>query len=154
MNEKILAVVRVRGTTGVAHEVAESMRFLGLTRVNHCVVVPNEKGVKGMIDSAKDYITWGTIDDAMLTKMIVSKGKLPGDKKITDAYVKEKKFGSIAEFAKKVAAGEAKIVDIGMKKVFRLHPPRKGHSSIKLKYPRGALGNRGAEIDLLINRMI
>ncbi|MBI4181877.1 MAG: uL30 family ribosomal protein [Candidatus Aenigmarchaeota archaeon] len=35
----------------------------------------------------------------------------------------------------------------------RLHPPSRGHASIKLHFPKGALGYRGDKINDLLRRM-
>ena len=38
---------------------------------------------------------------------------------------------SIEELANALIAGEVKAQDVGMKPVFRLHPPRKGYKGIQ-----------------------
>ncbi|MDD5317488.1 MAG: 50S ribosomal protein L30 [Candidatus ainarchaeum sp.] len=156
MNDgKAIAIVRVRGTTGVSPEVRDGMAFLGLTRVNHCVVVRRTPSVSGTLDAVKDYVTWGEVDAGTLAQMIERKGRLEGDRKVSDAYVKASGFASFAALSEKVVSGEAELSSVrGMKKPFRLHPPRKGYRSVKRKFPSGALGNRGAEIGELLKRMI
>ncbi len=149
-----LAVVRVRGRTGVKGDLNDTMRLLGLTRVNHCVVVDASPQTLGMIESCKDYITWGEINKETLAALVEKRGMLEGDKRITDAYLKACGFSSFGDFAGKVVSGDAKRGALKMKRVFRLHPPRKGHKSTKKAYPYGALGNRGAEINELIKRMM
>ena len=39
-NEKI-AIILVRGLVGVRQDVKDTLSMLGLTRKNHCVVIPN-----------------------------------------------------------------------------------------------------------------
>ena len=151
---KRIAVVRVRGTVRAPENIKTAFQNIGLTRVNHCVIVDNSPMVYGTVKLLKDYITWGTLDKTARA-MIESKGRLLGDHKVTEAVVKASGFSSLDDFVKKFMAFEAETSMIkGMKKVFRLHPPRKGYETIKQSYPRGALGNRDGEIGELLKRMI
>ena len=67
-------------------------------------------------------------------------------------------MGSPALTAKAIVAGDAQVKDIpGLKRVFRLHPPRgtKGWGGIKRSFVvGGALGARGDAIGELVERMI
>ena len=67
-------------------------------------------------------------------------------------------FKNIAGLSKAIAAGDATVKDVaGMKRVFRLHPPRgaKGWGGIKRSFRvGGALGARGDEIEALVVRMM
>jgi large subunit ribosomal protein L30 len=135
------------------------MDYLNLTRVNHAVIIPENAQYKGMLQKAKDYITWGNADAALVEKMITERGRLMGDKPITDEYVNENTdFASIKEFAAAIVAGDATVKDLPeMKRVFRLHPPvgPKGWGGLKRSFVvGGALGARGDEISALVERMI
>ena len=112
-----------------------------------------------MLQKAKDYITWGDADAALVEKLISERGRLVGDKPITDAHVKESTdYSSIKEFAAAIASGDATVKDLPeMKRVFRLHPPRgpKGWGGLKRTYVvGGALGPRGEDLSALVERMI
>ena len=151
------AVVRVRGQPDVNKDIQYTMGLLGLTRVNHCVVVPENPSTKGMLQMAKDYCTWGEIDQETLSAMIRTRGKLSGDKDITDDYLKEKtEFASVEDLSKAIIENEYRMRDVeDAKPVFRLHPPIKGYEGNKRSYTNGgALGYRGEAINDLINRML
>ena len=152
-------VVRARSDVKVERSIRETMGMLNLTRVNHAVIIPENPQYKGMLQKAKDYITWGNANAEMIEKMISERGRLIGDKPITDADVKEATdYSSIKEFAAAIASGDATVKDMpGMKRVFRLHPPRgpKGWGGLKRTYVvGGALGPRGEDISALVERMI
>ena len=152
-----LAVVRVRGGVKASRDVRETLRMLGLTRVNHCIVLDDDPAYKGMLQKAKDMITWGEIRPEVLEALLRKRGRLTGDKRLTDEYIKSyTSFSSIGEFAKAVHAGRAKLSAApGLKKIFRLHPPRKGYRATKRPFrDGGSLGNRGEKINDLILRMI
>ena len=78
------AAIRVRGHSGVRHDVEDTMRMLRLTRANHCVILPETEEIKGMLMKAKDYITWGEVSEETLARMIKFRGRLMGDKPIDD----------------------------------------------------------------------
>ena len=106
-------VVRARSNVKVEHSIRETMDYLNLTRVNHAVIIPENAQYKGMLQKAKDYITWGNADAELVEKMIAERGRLVGDKPITDADVKEAtEFGSIKEFAAAIVAGDATVKDM------------------------------------------
>ena len=152
-------VVRARSDVKVERSIRETMGMLNLTRVNHAVIIPDNPQYKGMLQKAKDYITRGDANADLVEKMITERGRLVGDKPVTDDDVKEgTEYGSIKEFAAAITSGEATVKDLpGMKRVFRLHPPRgpKGWGGLKRTYVvGGALGPRGDDISALVERMI
>ena len=152
-------VIRVRSNVGVERSIRETMSYLNLTRVNHAVLVPETDAYAGMLQKTKDYVTWGKVDEETITTLISERGRLIGDKPITDSVVKaETDFKSIKAFATAIAAGDSATKAIAdMKPVFRLHPPRgtKGWGGIKRHFTiGGALGYRGEAIAELAGRMI
>ncbi|MCL2510052.1 MAG: 50S ribosomal protein L30 [Methanomassiliicoccaceae archaeon] len=151
------AVVRVRGQADVNKDIRYTMGLLGLTRVNHCVVLPENPSIDGMLQIVKDYCTWGEIDAETLSAMIKTRGKIIGDKEIDDEYLKEKsEFGSVDELAKAMIENDYRMRELeDAKHVFRLHPPIKGYEGNKRSFRNGgALGYRGEAINDLINRML
>lgn len=154
---KLIAVVRVRGGINVKQEVLDTLRMLGLTRVNHCVLLNETPAYSGMIKKVKDYVTWGEIKSEVLEKLLRKRGRLAGDVRLTDEHIKSNtKFSGIGEFARAVHSGEVEISSLpGLKKVFRLRPPKKGYESTKRPFKDfGSLGYRGEQINDLLLRMI
>jgi large subunit ribosomal protein L30 len=151
------AVVRVRGHAGVNADIEDTMRILNLTRINHCVVVPQTSVTKGMLNKAKDYVTWGEISAETLARMIKFRGRLRGDNPIEDAYVKENSnFTSIISLARVIVKDEFQYSDLkDVRPIFRLSPPRKGYDGNKKSFQNGgALGYRAESINELIARML
>ena len=140
-----LALVRIRGPTGVRVDIADTLSHLRLTRRNHCVIVPKNVAYTGMVLKVKDYITWGDIDEETY--------KMLTEKRMED-------YKGLASDRKNKISYDAKFMEIDgkkMKKVFRLNSPRKGYGRKGIKTPfikGGALGYRGAKINDLIQRMI
>ena len=151
------AVIRVRGHAGVNQDIEDTMRILNLMRINHCVVVPQTDIVRGMLNKAKDYVTWGEISAETLAKMIKFRGRLQGNQPIDDAYIKENSnFTSIISLSKEIVKDEFQYSDLkNAKPVFRLSPPKKGYEGNKKSFQNGgALGYRGNDVNDLIGRML
>ncbi|WP_099209844.1 50S ribosomal protein L30 [Thermococcus henrietii] len=152
-----LALIRLRSGIRARGEVRDTLAMLRLHRINHLVIVDDNPSYRGMIQKVKDYITWGEIDKETLVKLLRKRGRLVGNKPITDEYVQEKLGMTIEEFAEKVINGEMKLRDLpNIKPVFRLHPPRGGLKGSKKRAFKegGALGYRGEKINELIERML
>ena len=151
----MIAAIRVRGTTGVKAEIADTMKMLRLNQINHAVILDETPSYQGMLQKAKDYITWGEIKEDTLNEIISKRGRIPGGSKVTVEYIKENtSHSSIEDLSKAIFNGE-KLDELGIKPVFRLHPPRKGYKNIKKAYNEdGTLGYRGENINDLIKKML
>jgi large subunit ribosomal protein L30 len=152
-----LALIRLRSGIRAKGEVRDTLAMLRLHRINHLVLIDDTPSYKGMVQKVKDYITWGEIDKETLAKLIRKRGRLIGNRPVTDEYVQEKLGMTIDEFAEKVVNGEMKLTDLpNIKPVFRLHPPRGGLKGSKKRSFKegGALGYRGEKINELIERML
>ena len=49
------AVIRVRGHINIKKDIEDTMTFLRLNKVNHCVVIPRTASTRGC-QKAKDFI--------------------------------------------------------------------------------------------------
>lgn len=154
----MLCAIRLRGTVGVHPEIRDTLRFMRLNRVNHCVVLPERKEVEGMLRKVKDYIAWGRISRETFRELLRSRGRILGNRRLTDDWVKQHtKFESIDELADAVWDGKIKLRDVPeLKPFFRLHPPKGGlgrKGKKKDASQGGALGFH-KNLDELLLRMI
>ncbi|MFH0752187.1 MAG: 50S ribosomal protein L30 [archaeon] len=153
-----IAIIRVRGSAEQKKVLNDTFKMLRLYRKNHCVVVPNTTSYTGMIKKVKDHATWGEINEATFKELLLKRGKLPGNKKLTPEYIKEKTKLNPEEFVKEFFAGKKELKDIaGLKLYFKLNPPRHGFERKGIKTPfslGGALGYRKEKINDLIMRMV
>lgn len=152
----MFAVVQVRGTVKTRREIKDTLKMLRLHHINHCVLIPNTPEFLGMVRKVKDFVAYGEIDEGTLSSILETRGRLVGNKRLTDDYIKDHtKYDNIDEFARALVRGEATINDIpNLKPVLRLHPPRKGYMTIKRTFnQRGALGYYGKEINSLLYKM-
>jgi large subunit ribosomal protein L30 len=149
--------VRLKGHRRIRIETEDAMKSLRLTRANHAVVLPTTPDVRGQLQKIQDYVTFGTVGAPEISQLIRTRGRLEGDKPVTDADVaKGTSYKSIDDFSNAIADGKAKYADLkGVKPIFRLAPPRKGLKSLKRHVgAHGDLGNRGEGIKDLLARMI
>jgi large subunit ribosomal protein L30 len=150
------AIVRLRGQVNVRYTIEDTMKMLRLHKINHCVLVPENPHFKGMILKVKDYVAYGQVDAKILAEILENRGRLEGDARLTAKYLKENTaYDSIKAFAEAVIEGEASLKDIPrLKPIFRLHPPRKGHTGIKRTFQQGGvLGNHNTDINVLLHKM-
>lgn len=157
--KKRIAVIRVRGKVHLREDISDTMKLMNLTRINHCVVVPSTPQYMGMINKAKDYITYGEISAEVMNKLLSKRGKLMGNKKLTDKHIeKNTGYKSIGDLSKNIIDYKVELKDVpNLKPVFRLRPPKKGYDRGGIKHPYslgGALGYRGEKINELLERMI
>ncbi|MEW5937799.1 MAG: 50S ribosomal protein L30 [Candidatus Thermoplasmatota archaeon] len=150
------AVVRVRSDVNVKPDIKETLRQLRLHRINHCILVPETPPYKGMLQKAKDYITWGEVSASTLALLLSERGELDGAR-ITDEVVSRcTPYNDVRALGTAIAKGDAILAQIkGAKPVLRLHPPRGGYEGIKRSFRAGgALGYRGKGINELLLRML
>jgi len=125
MNEKKIAIIRIRGEHDIRKDIKDTLDMLNLRKKFTCIIVPNTPNYLGMIKKVKDIVTFGVISEETYNKLVEKRGKKDREGKI--------------------------------KKVFHLHPPRKGFERKGIKTPftiGGALGNRKEKINDLILRML
>jgi large subunit ribosomal protein L30 len=153
-----IAIVQIRGVVRTPQKIKDTLTMLKLVKRNSCVIVDANSSFNGMIEAVKDYVTWGEIDESTLLELINKRGRIMGNKPLTNEYLKEKTGMTSPAFVKDLLIGKKKIKDVpGMKPFFRLKPPTKGYERGGVKTPfsmGGALGYRKDHINNLIKRML
>ncbi|MEM0139334.1 MAG: 50S ribosomal protein L30 [Ferroplasma sp.] len=152
----MIAIIRIRGSTGIKPSAEKTAELLNLTRINHMVLFPKNESISGMLQRVKDYVTWGEIDTDTIKLLLQDRILLEGRNKIGDEYIKEAGYSSIDELAAAMEADKVKIKDLnGIIPVIRLHPPKGGYEAIQKPFNQhGSAGYRGKEINKLIKKMI
>lgn len=152
-----MAVVKIRGTISAPREVRETLQMLHLKRNNYAVLVDDSPAFLGMLKTAQNFITWGEITKDTVKMLIEKKGRLLGNKKLTEEYAQKLGYKSLSELSEAIYKCEAKYWKLqGIQPFFRLHPPTKGFKGKTKKTYRmgGETGYRGEKINELLKRMI
>jgi large subunit ribosomal protein L30 len=160
LSDQCFIAIRIRGTVGLNPKIEQTLEFLRLSKRYNATLLEKSSEVIGMLRKAKDFITWGEINSEALDVMIRKRGRIAGNKKISDDFLKEKlgikttKELTNSLLNKKI--NMRKLWDSGLKSVFRLHPPKGGFKkSVKRPFKsRGELGYRGEEINKLLKKMV
>jgi large subunit ribosomal protein L30 len=157
-DEKVILAIRVRGQVRVRPQIEDTLNKLLLGRVHQARLIKVTPSMEGMITKVKDYITWGVPSEEVIEQLLLKRGRLTGNVRLTDSYVKKNStHSSVKALAKAIAAGKASVSDVeGLKPVFRLTPPTKGYRGKKSQSVAmgGINGDRGEGISELAIRMI
>jgi large subunit ribosomal protein L30 len=135
LNDKLVAVVRIRGTVNVRGDITETLKRLNLKRVSNCTVIRVNDSYDGMLKKCSNYVAFGEIDEPTLEKLLKRHAEGFTAKEVMDGKYDTEKFMAFIPF--------------------RLHPPRHGYRSTKLNVNQGgSLGYMGPKINELISRMV
>ncbi len=149
------AVIRVRGHSKIKRNALETLEQLQLRRVNHMVLLQETETARRMLQAVKDYVTWGELTPEELTRVLVASARFEGNSRVDEEVLKEKFKSDANSVAGSLLSGAASLSDYNIKRVLRLHPPRKGWEAIKKSYRAGgSLGYRGTDINGLIEKML
>lgn len=158
MKQQLIAIVRLKGNPGMNVSIRKTFELLRLYKKYHCVIVPNTPEYIGMVVKLKDVTTWGELDKATCLQLLEKRGRLPGNMKLTESYLRDKLKLSFEQFATELLACTKTLKDLpGLKPYFKLTPPVRGFESKGLKEQYslgGSLGYRKHNINELIQRMI
>lgn len=140
-----IAIIRIRGVSGVRHDIRKTLTMFRLFRKHNCVVVENSPSTSGRIIKIKDYVTFGEIDDKTYQLLVDKRGR---------------DFKGREQSRKGKVKYDTHFIKIGGRKIkpyFRLSPPRGGfeRKGIKVSFKNGGvLGYRGDKMAQLIKKMI
>lgn len=153
---KCIVAVRIRGTIRASREARETLQMLNLKRNNYAVLIDNRPAFIGMLKTAQNFVTWGEASKEIVGMIIDKRGRLAGNKKLTDEYAQKSGYKSMEELTETIFNCHIEYWKLpSVQPVFRLHPPTKGFKGkVKKAYGMGGeLGYRGEKINKLIERM-
>jgi len=155
--QKCLVAVRVRGVSDISQETKDTLNMLRLIRNCHATLIDDRPSYLGMLHKVQNCVTWGEISKENVALLLKKRGRLVGDKKLTDEYAQELGYKSLDNLVE--AMFNVKVEYSSLPKimpVFRLHPPKKGFKGkVKRSYAAGGVtGYRGEAINDLIKRMM
>lgn len=148
----LLAVVRVKGSVNMRSNVKRTLIQLKLPKTFSVCLVPQNQEYLGMLNIAKDVICWGEIEKDKLTMLLIKRGRMIGDKKLTNENLQIfSNIKNIEELIDNLYSCKFRINKVkGLKPFFRLSPPKKGFPKRK----KISMGNIGKNINVLLSRMI
>ncbi len=137
IDNKLIAVIRVRGRIGVRRSIKETLVRMNLNRVNSLALLFGTKSNIGMIKKCNDFVTYGAVNADMLGKLLAKK-EAKASKEDVEALM----------------SGKTKAKEV-LSLPIRLKPPRHGYEGTKISFSNGgAMGYRGDKINELLYRMV
>jgi len=153
-----IVVIRVKGALKSPKEVRDALYLLRLRRTNIAVVFRRDASIVGMIKKVEPWVAWGEIKKEVFKELLIKRGRLIGNKRFTEEYLKKTLNMTLDEFVEKFFNLEMELEDIpGLKPFFRLKPPSGGYprKGIKYSYKDGGVwGYWGENINNLLLSMI
>jgi len=150
-------VIRVRGVSDIFREINETLDVLHLKRNCHATLIDNRPSYLGMLKKAQNYVAWGEISKENVSSLLKKRGRLVGNKKLTDQYAQEVGYKSLEDLAEAIFQARVEYNRLpNIKPVFRLHPPSKGfRGKVKRGFGAGGVvGYRGEAVNTLLDKMI
>lgn len=74
-NSQYIAVILVRGLVGVSTQIKDTLHLLRLRKKHACAVFERTPQIVGMLQKAKDFVTWGYIDEETRTQLSKERGR-------------------------------------------------------------------------------
>jgi len=140
----MIAVIRISGDVNITERTRETLFRMRIRRKYATVLLQPTKPNMKLLEHVRNFVAFGTIDNATLALLIEKRGQL-----------KEKgKKLEVEKIINQIEKKEAAHWDI--KPFFRLHPPRGGIDS-KKHYgtsKKAVLGDNKEKINDLIRRML
>ena len=131
----ITAVIRMKGRFSLHPSVKGALQSFGLATLYSCTLVPDSASYKGMLQSCKDFVSFGPVEKESVELLLRKRGMAADGRRLSASRKPEE----IAKIAQEIADGK-KPSEAGVLPVFRLSPPKGGFGSRKFHVPFGPLG--------------
>ncbi|MFT4312777.1 MAG: uL30 family ribosomal protein [Candidatus Woesearchaeota archaeon] len=74
MTEKNIAIIRIRGNTGVRKSIRDTLDMLNLHNQHNCVIVKETPVTMGMIKKVQHFVTFGEVSEETIS-LLEKRGK-------------------------------------------------------------------------------
>lgn len=148
---ELLCAIKIRSSIKKSSDIQTALKTLGLNKTNSCVILRKNPSNLGLLKVAESVLAYGEINKDSLAVLLKKRAKLSNSKRFDWT-------GSDPDSAaQEIIEGKKSLKDLGIKRVFGLHPPLKGFGRMGKKAPftvKGAFGYRGSNMDELLKRMV
>jgi len=160
---KLLFVIRIKGTQGVAPEVRKILDLLRLRQIHNSVFVKNNKATMNMLRMVQSYITFGEPNLKTVRELVYKRGFAKINKQrlpLTDNKLVEDALGKYGIVCVEDLIHEIFTVGPNFKYAssflwpFKLSSPTGGYKQKGISYTEGGdYGNREEKINALVRQM-
>ncbi|MEJ2294965.1 MAG: uL30 family ribosomal protein, partial [Candidatus Lokiarchaeota archaeon] len=81
---ELIFAVRIRGSPGMNRKILDTLKMLRMHKLNHGVLLWGKPSYIGMLNKCKDFISYGEIDEKTLIRLLRVRGRIEGNKPLTD----------------------------------------------------------------------
>jgi len=138
-----IAVIRLKGSFSIGPDIKKTLTSFKLDRLYSCTLVVDNESTRGMLQTVKDFVAYGPVENDTISLLLLKRGK-KGGKKLSQAEADK--------LAIEISSSGKKLSDHGVSPVFFLSPPQGGFGSRKTHVPFGPVG-KNPQIAELISRM-
>lgn len=154
----LLLVIRVRGKPDRTPDEEKALELLRLHKTWHATLVPDTPSIRGMLlKNLDNVVTYGEVRREILVELLKKFGRLEGNKKLTEEYLRSIGYQNFEDLADALLQGKVTLNQVpGLKPVFRLHPPSGGFRGTLRKNIKsgGETGYRGEAINDLLLKIL
>ncbi|MCX8175067.1 MAG: uL30 family ribosomal protein [Candidatus Micrarchaeota archaeon] len=143
----LLAAIRMKGRFSLSPSARATLDSLRLRKLYSCTLLSDSDSAKGMLQAAKDAISFGPISREAAVFLLRRRGRTLDGRRLSEAKSQEE----IEKLADALLAGKSPH-ELGISASFALSPPKGGFGSRKKAFPGGPLG-RNEKIGELIMKM-
>ena len=148
--------MNIRGTVNVTKPVKQTLKQLHLLSRYRAVIVPDNVVYRGMLQVAKDRISWCPIDTPFIAKILEKRARKEGGKPLTIDDLQKLGYSSFIDLAQDLQNGKTSLKQLkGVKRSFALAPPKGGFKrSTKRSCRQGGVLAENPDLSKLVDAML
>jgi len=153
---KCLLIVNMRGMVNTSAKVKNTLKSLNLERKFRATIVPETPSYRGMLQKAKDHVSWCVAPSPLIKKLLEKRGRKEGWKPIQQEDLNALGFTDLDNLASDLSEAKVILQKLeGIKPSFALSPPRGGFKkSIRRNYNEGGILGANPDLPTIVEKML
>lgn len=153
---KSILVVNMRGMVNSSAGIRKTLSNLNIEKRFNATIVPDTPTYRGMLQKAKDHISWCETTPLLTKKLLESRGRTEGWRPLRPEDLKILGLQDLGGLAENLS--ESKIILSDLKTVkhyFTLAPPRGGFKrSTRRNYNQGGVLGKNPDLPKIVEKML
>ncbi len=153
---KSFLIVNMRGMVSTSTQVKDTLKSLNLEKKFRATIVPETSSYKGMLQKAKDQVSWCVATTPIIKKLLEKRGRKDGWKPLQQEDLSKLGYENLDNLAKDISQSKVILQTLkGVKPSFALSPPRGGFKrSIRRNYNQGGILGANPDLPKIVERML
>jgi len=153
---KSFLIVNMRGMVSTSTQVKDTLKSLNLEKRFRATIVPETSSYRGMLQKAKDQVSWCVVTTPLIKKLLEKRGRKEGWKPLQQEDLNKLGYENLDSLAKDLS--QSKVVLQNLKEIkpsFALSPPRGGFKrSIRRNYNQGGILGENPDLPKIVEKML